>query len=84
MWTAVSAHCATTIAPLRTKHVSFAIDPVELSRALIRCPSVTPADAGALDVLELALQQLGFTCERMLFEEAGTAPVDNLYAQLGK
>jgi succinyl-diaminopimelate desuccinylase len=63
--------------------VSFTIDPIELSRALIRCPSVTPADAGALDVLELALQQLGFNCERLLFEEAGTAPVNNLYARWG-
>jgi succinyl-diaminopimelate desuccinylase len=63
--------------------VSFTIDPIELSRALIRCPSLTPADAGALDVLELALRPLGFNCERLLFEEAGTAPVDNLYARWG-
>ncbi len=47
-------------------------DPIELSRALIRCPSVTPADAGALDVLGQALEPLGFACERLRFEEHGT------------
>ena len=58
--------------------------PLALARALIRCPSVTPADAGALDVLEDALRALGFTCHRLPFEEPGTAPVDNLYARRGE
>ena len=58
--------------------------PLVLARALIRCPSVTPADAGALDVLEAALAALGFTCHRLPFEEPGTAPVDNLYARRGE
>ncbi|MGZ5930738.1 MAG: succinyl-diaminopimelate desuccinylase [Rhizomicrobium sp.] len=58
-------------------------DPVALSQALIRCPSVTPSDAGALAVLEAALKPLGFACHRLRFEEAGTAPVDNLYARIG-
>ena len=49
--------------------------PLELARALIRCPSVTPADEGALDVLQAALEELGFTCHRILGEEPGTAPV---------
>ena len=57
--------------------------PLALARALIRCESVTPADGGALDVLESALQTLGFTCHRLPFEEPGTAPVDNLYARWG-
>ena len=57
--------------------------PLGLARALIRCPSVTPADGGALDVLEDALQALGFTCHRLPFEESGTARVDNLYARRG-
>lgn len=61
-----------------------AVDPLTLSRALIRCPSVTPHDAGALDVLAAALEGLGFACHRLRFEEAGTAPVDNLYARLGE
>jgi succinyl-diaminopimelate desuccinylase len=59
------------------------IDAVELTRDLIRCPSVTPEDAGALDVLQRALESLGFVCKRYLFSEPGTPDVDNLYARLG-
>lgn len=59
------------------------VDPIALARALIRRPSVTPADAGALDVLEDALKSLGFVCTRLRFEAPGTAPVDNLYARRG-
>jgi succinyl-diaminopimelate desuccinylase len=59
------------------------MDPIALSQDLIRCPSVTPDDAGALDVLEAALKPLGFTVHRLRFEEAGTAPVQNLYARRG-
>ena len=58
--------------------------PLALARALIRCESVTPADGGALDVLQGALETLGFTCHRLPFEEPGTAPVDNLYARRGE
>lgn len=61
----------------------MSIDPVALTQALIRCPSVTPADAGALGVLEGVLTNMGFTCTRLRFEEPGTDPVDNLYARLG-
>ncbi len=61
----------------------MALDPIALAQALIRCPSVTPADAGALAVLEAALTPLGFICHRLRFEEAGTAPVENLYARIG-
>jgi succinyl-diaminopimelate desuccinylase len=59
-------------------------DPVALAQALIRCPSVTPEDQGALGVVERALDQMGFRCHRLRFEESGTAPVDNLYARLGE
>ncbi len=59
------------------------IDAVALAQDLIRCPSVTPRDDGALGVLEAALTPLGFTCHRLRFEQEGTAPVDNLYARLG-
>jgi succinyl-diaminopimelate desuccinylase len=59
------------------------VDPLALSRALIRCPSVTPEDAGALDVLTAALEPLGFSCHRLRFAEPGTAAVDNLYARFG-
>ena len=59
------------------------VDGVELARALIRCPSVTPADAGALDALQAALEPLGFTCSRQTFADTDTPDVDNLYARLG-
>ena len=59
------------------------LDPLALAQALIRCPSVTPEDAGALGVLEGALAPLGFACTRLRFEAPGTAPIDNLYARLG-
>src|SRR5437763_16534652 len=60
------------------------IDPVALAQALIRCPSVTPDDRGALGTLQAALQPLGFTCHRLHFGEPNAAPVDNLYARLGE
>ncbi len=59
------------------------IDPVTLTQALIRRPSVTPADAGALDVLQAALEAVGFACRRYVFSEEGTPDIDNLYARLG-
>lgn len=60
------------------------LDPLPLAQALIRCPSVTPADAGALDVLQAALESLGFRCERLVFRAPGTPDIDNLYARLGE
>ncbi len=59
-------------------------DPVGLAQALIRCPSVTPEDHGALDLVEDALERLGFRCHRLTFEEEGAAPVGNLYARVGE
>ena len=56
----------------------MSIDPIALAQALIRRPSVTPADAGAMDVVEQALSQLGFVCRRMKFGE-----IENLYARRG-
>ncbi|MBI3516754.1 MAG: succinyl-diaminopimelate desuccinylase [Proteobacteria bacterium] len=60
-----------------------ALDPIALAQDLIRCPSVTPADAGALDVLAQHLEALGFTCHKLHFAEPGTADIDNLYARIG-
>ena len=56
---------------------------VALTRALIRRPSVTPADAGALDVLQARLDAAGFRTHRLPFSEAGTPDIDNLYARIG-
>ena len=60
------------------------IDPVTLAQALIRCPSVTPEDRGALGVLAAALEPLGFDCRRLRFSAPGTPDVDNLYARWGR
>lgn len=59
------------------------LDPIALAQDLIRCPSVTPEDAGALGLLQAALEPHGFVCERMVFEAPGTPTIDNLYARLG-
>jgi len=58
-------------------------DALSIARDLIRCPSVTPEDAGALGVLEKTLDAAGFICHRVTFSEPGTADVDNLYARIG-
>jgi succinyl-diaminopimelate desuccinylase len=58
-------------------------DAVSIARDLIRCPSVTPADAGALGVLENILKGAGFEVHRITFSEQGTADIDNLYARIG-
>lgn len=57
-------------------------DPLPLAQALIRRPSVTPEDAGALDVLAEALTELGFVCHDLRFA-AGGPEIRNLYARLG-
>lgn len=58
-------------------------DPVALAQALVRCPSVTPHEAGALDVMQAALESAGFAVERPVFSHAGTPDVENLYARFG-
>jgi len=60
-----------------------AADPVQLAQALIRCNSVTPAEGGALTLLESVLTPAGFTCHRLRMREPGTPDVENLYARLG-
>lgn len=71
--------------PDETRHPGTApIDPLGLARDLIRCQSVTPEEGGALDLLQRVLEGLGFDVIRLPFEEEGTAPVDNLYARLGR
>lgn len=59
------------------------LDPIEVAQKLLRCPSVTPEEGGALTVLEELLTPLGFKCERVTFSEPGTPDVENLYARLG-
>src|SRR5882757_4006638 len=59
------------------------MDPIALARDLLRCPTVTPAEGGALSLIERLLKSAGFAVERVTFTEPGTAPVDNLYARIG-
>src|SRR5262249_48758771 len=58
-------------------------DPVAYARDLIRCPSVTPAEGGALDYLQRVLADAGFTVHRVKFSDPGSADVENLYARIG-
>lgn len=58
-------------------------DALTIARDLLRCPSVTPADAGALGVLEALLKGAGFDLHRVTFSEPGAADIDNLYARIG-
>ena len=55
---------------------------IRLTRDLIRCPSVTPEEGGALDLLQVELGHMGFVCTRLPFGE-GVARIDNLFARLG-
>ena len=54
------------------------LDPIALTQELIRRPSVTPADEGAMDIVQRTLEGLGFACKRMRFGE-----IENLYARYG-
>src|SRR5882724_5041415 len=69
--------CATEIEP------ETMTDALSIARDLVRCASVTPADAGALGVLESVLKSAGFELHRVTFGEPGTADIDNLYARIG-
>jgi succinyl-diaminopimelate desuccinylase len=59
-------------------------DPTALARDLLRCPSVTPAEGGALGLIEGVLKGASFEVHRVTFAEPGTAPVENLYARIGQ
>lgn len=60
------------------------ISAIQLTQDLIRCPSVTPQEAGTLDLLQNILESFGFVCHRRVFTEIQTDPVDNLYARWGQ
>ena len=58
-------------------------DPIALAQELIQCPSVTPVEAGSMDVLQKKLEALGFTVWRETFHQDGEDSVENLYARIG-
>ncbi len=59
------------------------IDELKLSKELIRFPSITPIDAGAIKFLSKKLKSLGFKCKILEFKEKNSQPIKNLYARLG-
>ena len=54
------------------------IDPVDLTARLVRCPSVTPDEGGALVLLQTLLSDAGFACTRV-----DRGETSNLYARWG-
>ena len=58
-------------------------DPVAIAAKLLRCPSVTPAEGGALSCLAEILGSAGFAVERVTFRDSGTPDIENLYARIG-
>ena len=59
------------------------IDEIKLSKELIRFPSITPIDAGAIKFLSKKLKSLGFKCQILEFKDKKSPPIKNLYARLG-
>ena len=60
------------------------INELQLSKDLIRFPSITPKDAGAIKFLSKKLEKLGFTCKILEFKDKKSKPIKNLYAKIGK
>jgi succinyl-diaminopimelate desuccinylase len=60
------------------------IDEIKLSKELIKFPSITPVDAGAIKFLSKKLKSLGFKCNILEFKDKKSKPIKNLYARLGK
>ncbi|MDC0472885.1 succinyl-diaminopimelate desuccinylase [Pelagibacteraceae bacterium] len=59
------------------------IDEIKLSKELIRFPSITPVDAGAIKFLSKKLKSLGFKCQILEFKDKKSASIKNLYARIG-
>ena len=60
------------------------INEIQLSKELIRFPSITPKDAGAINFLSKQLRKLGFICKVLEFKDTKSKPIKNLYARLGR
>jgi len=59
-------------------------DPLPILENLVRCPSVTPQEGGAIDYLEKLFLTHGFQCNRLVFKDQATPDIDNLFARIGK
>ena len=60
------------------------INELKLAKDLIKFPSITPKDAGAINFLSKQLKSLGFACKILEFKDKKSKPIKNLYARLGK
>ena len=62
------------------------INELTLAKELIKFPSVTPVDAGAIEFLAKQLRKMGFDCKILIFKDKNkiSKPIKNLYARLGK
>jgi len=60
------------------------INELKLAKDLIKFPSITPKDAGAINFLSKQLRSLGFTCKILEFKDKKSKPIKNLYARIGK
>src|SRR4029450_9239081 len=69
--------------PCYAMDMTSSIDPVELARALIACPSITPATGEVFDILEAALSAHGFEVHRWVMGEAPDGPTENMVAMRG-
>ena len=58
-------------------------DPISLTQALVKCPSITPKDEGALNIVQDHLTSIGFTCTKLPFSDPNSYNVDNLFATIG-
>lgn len=61
----------------------MSVEALDLLKRMIACPSVTPEEAGVLDLLEAELAGIGFTVNRLRFEGDNSYPVDNIFAIRG-
>ena len=59
------------------------INELSLTKELIKIPSITPLDGGAIALVAKHLRSLGFRCTILNFKDKNTAPIKNLYARLG-
>ena len=60
------------------------LNELQLSKDLIRFPSVTPVDAGAINYIAKKLRKLGFNCKVLEFKDKKNPSIKNLYARIGK
>ena len=60
------------------------INELDLAKELIKFPSITPKDAGAINFLSKKLKTLGFNCKILEFKDKKSKPIKNLYARLEK